>query len=287
MDAPTEVAGAGRHGPGPGPGPSVVVVGLGPIGAGVGAALADRGARVFGVDPDTGRAAAWAAQTGMPVAGRLDEAPDREDVDVVIVAVRLAAQLWSVLDALPVGDGPVLVLTTLGLGDARALAGSPHRIVEAPVSGGPRGARDGALTVFLHAGAPLTAAAERVVEGIAGTVFRFDAPGLPAVAKLTNNTLAGYIAFAVAGMADVASAAGLDHAEFLAVVAASSGQSWMGDHFAEFRQDLLFKDVELLQQDVPELPVIHMEDVGGRGAEIESARRRMAGPAVEPASAAT
>lgn len=285
MDAPTEVPGAGRRGAGPGP--SVVVVGLGPIGAGVGAALAERGARVFGVEPDSERAAAWAAETGMPVAGRLDEGPDRDDVDVVIVAVRLAAQVWSVLDALPVGDGPVLVLTTLALADARALAGSPHRIVEAPVSGGPRGARDGALTVFLHARTPLTPAAERVVEDIAGTVFRFDAPGLPAVAKLTNNTLAGYIALAVAGMADVAAAAGLDHAGFLAVVAASSGQSWMGDHFAEFRQDLLFKDVELLQQDVPELPVIHMAGVAGRAAEIESARRRMAGPAVEAAPAAT
>jgi 3-hydroxyisobutyrate dehydrogenase-like beta-hydroxyacid dehydrogenase len=141
--------------------------------------------------------------------------------------------------------------------------------------------------MFLHAREPLPPAAQRVVEGVAKRVFPFDAYGLPAAAKLTNNTLAAYIAVSVAGMADVASEAGLDRATFLAVVAASSGQSWMGDHFAEFQQDLLFKDVELLQQDVRELPVIHMADVRRREADIDRARRRIARPDVEDPLAVT
>ncbi|MGI5127845.1 NAD(P)-binding domain-containing protein [Pseudonocardia sp. CA-107938] len=282
MDASTEIhAPPGPQRLGPGHGLAVLVVGLGPIGAGVGAALAERGECVFGIDPDAERTSAWASQTGMPVAGRLGDGPDREDVDVVIVAVRLATQLWDVLDALPVGEGPVFVLSTLGLTDARALGSSPHDIVEAPVSGGPHGARDGTLTMFLHARGSLRPAAQRVVEDITSEVFTFDAYGLPAVAKLTNNTLAAYHALAVAGMAEVASEAGLDRATFMAVVAASSGQSWMGDHFTEFAQDLLFKDVELLQQDVHDLPVIHMTGIREREAEIDSARRRMRSPAVE------
>jgi len=282
MDAPTDVAAApGAERPAHARGSMIVVVGLGPIGAGVGAALAERGERVFGIDSDAERAAAWASQTGMPSAGRLGDGPDREDIDVVIVAVRLAAQLWDVLDALPVGEGPVFVLSTLAVTDAHALGSSPHDIVEAPVSGGPRGARDGALTMFLHAREPLRPAAQRIVEDITSTVFTFHAYGLPAVAKLTNNTLAAYHALAVAGMAEVASDAGLDHATFMAVAAASSGQSWVGDHFTEFAQDLLFKDVELLQQDFPELPAIHMTGVRGREAEIDSARRRMERPALE------
>ena len=267
MDTRTAVP--ARHGP------MIVVVGLGPIGAGVGAALAERGERVFGIDPDAARASDWASQTGMPVAGGLDDGPDRESVDLVVMAVRTADQVRSVLDDLPVGEGTVFVLTTLAVTDASALARSPHRIVEAPVSGGARAARDGALTMFLHAREPLAPAAQRFVEGVTGKVFPFGSPGLPAVAKLANNTLAGYNAFALAGMADVAAGAGLDRATFHAVVSASSGQSWMGDHFAEFQPDLLFKDVALLQRDIGELPVIHVTGAGGEN-EIADARRRLA-----------
>jgi 3-hydroxyisobutyrate dehydrogenase-like beta-hydroxyacid dehydrogenase len=253
----------------------IVVIGLGPIGAGVGAALAERGERVLGIDPDNERAAAWASETGMPVAGDLDGIPQREAIDAVIIAVRLAAQLWSVLDTLPVGERPVFVLTTLAVADARALANSPHVIAEAPVSGGAGGARNGTLALYLHAPEPLGPAAQRVVEGVAKQVFHFDAYGQPAVAKLANNTLAAYNAFAVMGMADVAARAGLDRATFLEVVAASSGQSWIGDHFTEFSQDLLFKDVVLLQQDVHDLPVIHLTGVRDREAEIDDARCRI------------
>lgn len=253
----------------------IVVVGLGPIGAGVGAALAERGERVIGVDPDAGRAADWASHTGMPVAGRLDEVPDREAAGVVVVAVRTADQVRSVLGTLPVGEGAVFVLTTLAVTDARALARSPHRIVEAPVSGGAGAARNGALTMFLHSREPLAPAAQRFVDGVTGEVFSFGSPGLPAVAKLANNTLAAYNALALAEMAAVAAGAGLDRATFHSVVSASSGQSWMGDHFAEFRSDLLFKDVALLRRDVGELPVIHVTGAGGE-AEIADARRRPA-----------
>ncbi|HWD06127.1 MAG TPA: NAD(P)-binding domain-containing protein [Amycolatopsis sp.] len=253
----------------------IVVVGLGPIGAGVGAALAARGERVVGVDPDGKRAATWASATGMPVARDLRETPDLDQVEVVIIAVRLAAQLWSVLDALPIGARPVFVLTTLAVADARALADSPHAIAEAPVSGGAAGARDGTLTMFLHAHEPLSPSAQRVVEAITQRVFRFDGFGQPAVAKLANNTLSAYNALAVATVADVAARAGLDHADFLRVVGASSGQSWIADHFADFDEALLFKDVELLKQETRELPVIHLTDVQSRTAEIDDVRRRL------------
>jgi 3-hydroxyisobutyrate dehydrogenase-like beta-hydroxyacid dehydrogenase len=253
----------------------IVVVGLGPIGAGVGAALVERGERVLGVDPDDERAAEWAAATGMPVAASLDGTPDWAVVDVVVVAVRLAGQLWSVLGDLPVGERSVVVLTTLSVADAGALADSPHAIVEAPVSGGPGGARAGTLAMYLHSPEPLGSAARRVVDGVTKQVFSFDRYGQPAVAKLANNTLAAFHGLAVAGMADVAARAGMDRATFLKVVSASSGQSWIGDHFTEFAQDLLFKDVALLQKDVHDLPVIDMADVRGREIEIDEARRRL------------
>ncbi|MFC5064815.1 NAD(P)-binding domain-containing protein [Actinomycetospora atypica] len=251
----------------------IVLVGLGPIGGGVGAALAEQGEAVLGVDPDAERRAAWAALTGEPVAARPEDISSWAVVDVVVVAVRTADQLWSVLDALPAGERSVLVLTTLGIADARALENSPHAVVEAPVSGGAEGARRGELTMFLHTPEPLAPAAQRVVDGVTSRVLSFDGFGRPAVAKLANNTLAAYIALAVAEMGDVAARAGLDRSTFLDVVSVSSGQSWISDHFDEVAPDLLFKDVALLRRDVGDLPVIDTLDLPAREAEIELARR--------------
>ena len=88
------------------------------------------------------------------------------------------------------------------------------------------------------------------MDGTTKQVFRFDTYGGPAVAKLANDTLATYIALAVAGMADVAADAGLDRATFLEIASVSSGQSWIGDHSTSFDMNLLVKDVALPQQDV-------------------------------------
>ena len=68
----------------------------------------------------------------------------------------------------------VFVHTTLAPEDARrifAAAPDSWRVFEAPVSGGPAGARQGSMTIFLG-GPPTTDAEDRLLSDISGRVFK-------------------------------------------------------------------------------------------------------------------
>lgn len=255
----------------------LLVVGLGPIGGGIGARLAELGRPVTGLDLDPARVAEWGEATGAP-AGTDPGAVGWVDVDTVVVAVRTADQVTAALETIRTyrGEGSltVYVVTTLAIADARAiLPATPvaWRVFEAPVSGGPRGARGGTMSVFL-AGPERTPADTALLAGLAGRVFAADGYGGAALLKLTNNTLGAYNAVALARMMRVAVQNGVPAERFLEVVGASSGQSWMSDNFAEFHDDLLFKDVRLLQGDLGALPAVALDGDGDLGAEIAAAR---------------
>ncbi|WP_167140607.1 NAD(P)-binding domain-containing protein [Diaminobutyricimonas sp. TR449] len=237
-----------------------LIIGLGPIGAGIGERLAEREHPVAGLDLDPARAAAWAQATGCPGFSSFDDVP-WADVDTVIVAVRLANQVTATFDAIrdryswPL---TILVVTTLSVNDAKEIlpAAPPEwRVFEAPISGGPRGARDGSMTVFL-AGPQPTPEEQAVLDDIAGRVFTSADYGIPALLKLCNNTLGAYNALATATMLQLTAEHGVSAEQFLDVVSVASGQSWMSDNFTEFHDDLLFKDAHLLQSDLGELPTV-------------------------------
>lgn len=242
----------------------IAVFGLGPIGAGSGMALVRAGFPVVGIDPDPARAGAWRERTGAPAVTGPDAltAQDWQEVELVLVAVRLAEQLEPVLSALPVrADAPlpVLVLSTLAVSEARRLADVPGlRMVEAPVSGGVWAAEAGSLTVFVHAPPGTVDIETAVLRALCARRFDFDAYGEPAFVKLANNALGAYNALATAAMLDTAAEHGIDPDRFLDIVNVSSGHSWMSEHFHAFPQDLLFKDVALLHQDLPDLPALDL-----------------------------
>jgi putative dehydrogenase len=237
----------------------ILTIGLGPIGASVAANLADAGSPVGGLDLDADRSTAWSQATGAPAWARF-ESVDWAKVDTVLIAVRLAHQVTATFAEIARNTGDrrlsVFVLTTLGLEDARRIlptAPESWRTFEAPISGGPRGAREGTMTVYL-AGPALEASEERLLGTIAGRVFPTEAYGQPALLKLCNNALGAYNAISTATMLSIAVDSGVPAAQFLEVVCASSGQSWMSDNFHEFHDDLLFKDVGLLLGDGIRLP---------------------------------
>ncbi|ASR36755.1 hypothetical protein BAY61_19095 [Prauserella marina] len=251
-----------------------LVIGLGPIGGGAGARLAELGRPVRGLDLDERRAREWSERTGAPACSGIGDV-EWSGVDTVIIAVRMAGQVRSTMESLIARAGKpltVYVLTTLSIADATALsAGVPEswRLFEAPVSGGASGARNGTMTVFL-AGPPREAADDALLSDIAGKVFDTEDYGAPAVLKLTNNALGALNAVSTARMLRIAADNGVDAATFLDVVAASSGQSWMSDHFTVFPDDLLFKDAGLLRDDLGSLPVIDL--ASDPAAEIAAAR---------------
>ena len=172
-------------------------IGLGPIGGNVGANLIDKGREVYGYDLDTKRLAQWAEETGSKLSGSDLAEIDWSKVESVNIAVRLANQVEAVFGSLKEAtDLPltVFVNTTLAPGDAKKItSAAPEnwRLFEAPVSGGPQGARSGSMTIFL-AGPKPTDAEESLLADECGHLFRLDSYGQPATVKLLNNTLATY-----------------------------------------------------------------------------------------------
>ncbi len=120
--------------------------------------------------------------------------------------------------------------STVGPSAVRALARrmAPHEVavIDAPVSGGPRGAEAGTLSL-MHAGAPeAVAQALPQLRTIAGRLFDVGAePGLAQVCKLVNNAIsaAGMIAACEATVVGVK--AGLDPATLLDAINAGSGRN--------------------------------------------------------------
>ena len=117
---------------------------------------------------------------------------------------------------------------------AAVLAGRGIGCVDAPISGGPAGARAGTLAM-LAAGAPEAVAALRPWQlRIGQTVFVMGArPGQAQVMKLVNNLLfAANLAAAIEGLA-MGAKAGLDPDAMLAMVNAGTGRSMSTERVME------------------------------------------------------
>lgn len=255
---------------------SVVVVGIGAMGAAVAARLQRSGFTVLGVDPYVVDAAgAGEAETTTPagvrvlrdvgaVAATLEEPPV-----AVLILVRMPDEVRSVLTELDrhacYDAVPAAILSTMAPTDARqihARFGSRRTLCEAPISGGVAGASQGSLTVLL------CGEAGTWIDAIASVVVRFEEPGQPAAAKLLNNVLAAANVQALAAVLLQSQQFGLRPEQLLEVIRISSGASWMTPHFEQFPVDLLWKDVLLLDGEVP----VQLPGLSGKTAFAEQIR---------------
>ncbi len=183
---------------------------------------------------------------------------------VTIILVVDAAQVDAVLfgddgvaDALPAG-GIVVLASTLDPDYVAALAprlaAAGGTLVDAPVSGGPRRAHDGTMTMMIAGEDAACLRCEPVFAAIAGKSFRVGTrAGDAAKFKIVNNLLAAVNLAAGAEALALAAKAGLDPAVVVAVVNASSGGSWIfadrmpralaGDYAPRAAARILTKDV--------------------------------------------
>lgn len=235
-----------------------LMIGLGPIGGNVGVRLAELGRQVYGYDLSPDRVREWSAEARSPAGSDL-AAVDWPSVDSVHIAVRMADQVLSVFDSLQSHTGQpltVLVYTTLAPTDARKIFASvpeSWRVFEAPVSGGPQGARQGTMTILLS-GPATTDAEDTLLADISGHVFRMSSYGQPALVKLLNNTLATFNLTATARMLNLAEQLGVPAKIVFEVIGVSTGRSWMSDNLIDIQYDLLLKDVGLLRSEIGSLP---------------------------------
>jgi putative dehydrogenase len=214
----------------------VGIVGIGNMGLGMALRLLGRGHSV-GVRDLVAERERLAREHGASV--HADTAAAAQGRELLIVAVVDAAQTDAVLfgergavHGLAPGSS-VLLCPTLAPQTvercADRLAERGIHCIDAPMSGGPLRARDGTMSLMV---ACADAAFERwqgLLQDLSSRLFRIGTrPGDGARTKLVNNLLAAINLAGAAEALALAQRLGLDPAATLAVIEASSGQSWIG-----------------------------------------------------------
>jgi L-threonate 2-dehydrogenase len=213
----------------------IAVIGLGAIGSGVAASLARQGWPVVGADTNPSAAARFADAFGNATGSSREAA---SGADVVILVVVNAAQCEAVLFgeagalASTAPDALIISCVTMDPAQARSLGArieaEGRAFVDAPTSGGPSRAADGALTLLASGREDAMKRAEPIFDAIASRVYRLGAEaGVGSAFKMINQHLAGiHIAAACEAIA-FASKLGLDLSKVYEVITASAGNSWM------------------------------------------------------------
>lgn len=178
-------------------------------------------------------------------------------------------------------EGAILVdLTTSSPTTSRNLAAvfaeQGRTFLDAPISGGVRGARKGVLTVMVGGAAEDVATVTPVLETFAANVVRCGDVGTGNVVKLVNNMLAFVNMLGMLEGLVLGSKAGVDPEVLREVVSTSSGDSfvWGGGTAAVLRDSLpptftttlAAKDISLAEALATEFDV--PVPMGGRAAEL-------------------
>ena len=214
---------------------NVGVIGLGAMGLGIANTLRTNGFNVHVCDVRPGAADAFAQEGGVACAS---PAALAAACPVLVSVVVNAAQTESVLfgengaaAAMPAGSTFIMCSTvdpnwSIAL-EAR-LAEQGVNYVDGPISGGAAKAASGQMTMMTSAKPAAYAAADAVLDAMAGKVYRLgDGAGAGSKVKIINQLLAGvHIAAAAEAMA-LGLREGVDAAALYEVITNSAGNSWM------------------------------------------------------------
>jgi L-threonate 2-dehydrogenase len=241
----------------------IAVIGIGVMGLPIALRLRDGGHAVVVRDIDSSREA-LALEAGCTVAAT--PAAAARGAELLIVVVVDGAQTQQVLfgpdgaaAALARGS-TVMLCPTIAPEDvetaAAALQAHGVQVLDAPMSGGPQRARDGAMSLMVAGADEVFERHATVLRALSSRLFRVGPrPGDGARTKLVNNLLAAINLAGAAEALALAGRLGLDEAATLAVIEESSGQSWIGsdrlrralagDETVRARMALLAKDSAL------------------------------------------
>ena len=156
----------------------------------------------------------------------------------------------------------VMDMSTIAPASVRAmharLAEAGIAFLDAPVSGGPQGARAATLSIMVGGDAPAVAAARPFLNALGTTVSHVGAAGAGQTVKLCNQLVCGINLQAVCEALALGRASGVDLDQMREVLLGGSAASWMldrlgpamigGDASAGFRIDLMLKDLRLVQE---------------------------------------
>lgn len=207
----------------------VAFIGLGTMGLPMARNLVAAGHDLVAVDVDPARA----ALLGAPVAATPSEAAAVCDAaflslpspaaveDVVLGSAGLRAGARSGFAVVDMSTGPPSLARKLGSELGRLGVGS----LDAPVSGGPRGAETASLTVMVGGSDEAFAVQRPLLEVLGSLVVHVGPAGSGQAAKLCNNLIAGATMAAIAEACAVADREGIDPAVLYRLLTSSMGDS--------------------------------------------------------------
>lgn len=211
---------------------TIGVIGLGNMGLGMALTLKNKGFEVTGYDTMQ-PARERASSQGLPLATSI--ATLAAQVQVLILSLPTS----DIVEAVVLGPDGVLAHARAGLvvldtttADpsstrkiAAALIEKNILLIDGPVSGGPKGAATGTMTMVLGGDATVIAQCKAVIEALSSKHIHVGPVGAGHVTKLLNNLLCA-AQLALAGEAErIARASGLDPQQVFEGINAGSGRS--------------------------------------------------------------
>lgn len=250
---------------------TIGIVGLGNMGRGMALTLQRKGHRVLGTDASPAARAALAAE-GIETHDGL--APLTAAADVLVLSLPTAEIVEAVVAgpdgilAHPRADLVVVDTTSSHPDTSRRMAARLAEVgidfVDAPVSGGPKGAITGTMTMVLGGDDAVVARVEPILADMSAKRVHIGPVGAGHVCKIVNNLLCAAHLLTGAEAMRIAREAGVDPARLLEGLNGGSGRSgvtlvnfptWIlnGAFDSGFTMKLMRKDVRLAAQLVDEL----------------------------------
>jgi 2-hydroxy-3-oxopropionate reductase len=163
----------------------------------------------------------------------------------------------------------VVDMSTIAPGAVRRMSADLKAVgvdmLDAPVSGGPIGAKNATLSIMVGGEADAFARAMPFFRGMGTTVTHVGSSGAGQAVKLCNQLVCGINLQAICEAVALARASGVDLQQLRHVLLGGSASSWMldklgpaiieGDTSAGFRIDLMLKDLRLVQEQAQSLSV--------------------------------
>ena len=238
---------------------TAAMIGLGNLGGRMAVRLRDQGIAVVGFDVRPDRA----GELGLAAASSMREACRNE-------VVLLSLPSDAVIDEVILGAGGVRDCASPGTVAVDLSTASPARtrerhealaqrgiaLLDVGVSGGPKAAESGTLSLIAGGDTSVIERVRPVLEAIGNRLFHVGGPGSGHAAKVLNNYLNGVNLAATAEAVVLGVRAGLDPRLLLEVLNASTGANWAtanrfpsiieGDYLeGGLSNDLMAKDLDL------------------------------------------
>ena len=206
---------------------TICIIGLGTMGRPMARRLGSAGCDVAGWDSDSearkGMALASLEESALKAGTVITMLPDGGSVASVVESLLEQREDRIFLDC-----SSIDVATTRRLAGMAAAAGCGF--VDAPVSGGPEGARDGTLSFMVGGRDDHVERVRPLLDIMGGRIIHFGATGSGQAAKACHNMICGITMLGVCEAFALAESLDLDVGKFLDLCRSAAAQSWILDN---------------------------------------------------------